>query len=114
MSEEQANNQDIEETKGVSIPIRWKSSEQAPTIYANQLFMSHAGNEFYLVFGELAPITRTSEEEDLPAYLEIKPVIKIAISPPNMLQFAAVINENVDKFMSKRIFQIETDDEGTE
>ncbi len=114
MSEEQMTNQDIQETTGVAIPIRWGTGEQAPTFYANQLFISHTGNEFYLVFGELSPIISLDKQDDLPDYLEIKPVVKIAVSPPNMVNFTKAIQENMGKLVNKKPLPIEMSDEDTE
>lgn len=94
------NEKKSHEAEAIPIKLSWGSSDKAPTIYANNLYITHAGNEFYLVFGELPPILEL-DIENLPEYLEIHPVIKIAVSPENMMKFANAIQENVDKFKQK-------------
>ena len=38
-----------EETqKEVLVPIVWKNLDEVPTIYANEMIITHAGNEFFL------------------------------------------------------------------
>lgn len=70
-------------------------------MYANHAYLTYAGqNEFYLVFGELGPQVGLNIENP-PEAMEIRPVAKIAVSPPNMLRMAAAIRENVEKFRDK-------------
>lgn len=87
----------VQKMEAVPIKLIWGASEKAPTIYANHLYITHAGNEFYLVFGELSPFLDL-DAENLPEHLEIQPKIKIAVSPENMVKFADAIQENVTKF----------------
>ncbi len=88
----------------VTIPVEWPDTVDLPAVYANQLHIQHTGNEFFLTFGELQPpIVVGSEEERqeklgaIPA-ITVRPVAKIAISPPAMMAMADVIRENVDRF----------------
>ncbi len=85
----------------VEIKLVWSDASNIPTIYANNLYITHAGSEFYLVFGELAP-TMELDIDNLPEKLEVKPVAKIAISHENMIKFADVISGNVAKYNEKR------------
>ncbi|NHZ71609.1 MAG: DUF3467 domain-containing protein [Aquificales bacterium] len=89
-----------EDDGAVLIPLSWPDVKDAPTIYANELFVTHSGNEFYLVFGEVPPLMVTAKEE-LPDFVEVNPVLKVAVSPGNMLRFAEVIDKNVKKFVDK-------------
>jgi hypothetical protein len=84
----------------VSIPIQWGTADHLPTIYANQLFISHAGPEFYLIFGELVPPIVLGEGK-FPDIVEIKPVAKIAVSPESMLRIAEAIANNVQRFKER-------------
>jgi hypothetical protein len=86
--------------EGVTIKLVWGNSSNVPTIYANNLYITHAGSEFYLVFGEMSPVTEFNLDE-LPEHLEIKPVAKIAVTPENMIRFAEAISENIAKFKEK-------------
>jgi hypothetical protein len=79
-------------------PIRiiWDPGDDLPVLYANQLFVSHAGDtEFHLVFGHLfPPLTMGLEEAELPDRVRIKPVAKIVISPEAMKAFSEVLVKN--------------------
>ena|SRR3972149_3177250 len=88
---------------GIAIPVRWTSPEQASTVYANQLIVTHGGGEFYLVFGEaVPPLILDPEKQPLPDFVEIKALIKIAVEPEHMLRFAKAIQANVANYLSRR------------
>ena len=84
------------EERDVGIPLQWLEKVDLPTIYANRLFISHAGREFFLIFGEVTPPvwTKTTPERlrKLES-IEIKPVAKIAISPEAMPAIVKAIQE---------------------
>ena len=84
----------------VEIPTRWEAGEQLPTVYANQLLITHAGPEFYITFGELIPPLALKKEE-LPDKIEIKAVARIAVSREAMRAFAEVINTNLRNLEDK-------------
>src|SRR3972149_5297580 len=84
----------------VSVPVQWGIPDSLPTVYANQLIITHAGSEFYLIFGELVPPTILGEG-NLPEKVDIKPVAKVAVSPEAMLRFAEVIASNVKRFTER-------------
>lgn len=86
--------------EGVTLKLVWGSPADIPTIYANNLYITHAGNEFYLFFGEMSPITQL-DANNLPDHLEIKPVAKIAVTQENMMKFADAIAENTARFKEK-------------
>lgn len=101
MTEQSAVEQEKKNRGTVSISTQWETAEDLPTIFANHLFVTHAGgNEFYLVFGELNP-QPDLDRENPPEYISIKPVAKIAVSPDNMANFARVIQDNVKKYLRK-------------
>jgi hypothetical protein len=100
---------DIPKTEGDAtvVPIVWPAQTDLPTIYANQLYVHHTNNEFILVFGELempimvgSPAEKRETLKKLP-HLSVRPVAKIAVSPPVMLAMAQVIQGNVERFMSR-------------
>ena len=80
----------------IEIPVIWGSAHDAPTVYANQLLISHAGAEYYLVFGELVP-PLVLDNSNLPAKIEIKPLVKIAVTHEMMLRFAEAIQTNIKR-----------------
>lgn len=81
----------------VEVRLVWDKPSEAPTIYANNLIISHSGSEFYMVFGEMEPWLEL-DPSIAPIELTIKPIVKIAISHENMLKFAEVINGNVNQY----------------
>ena len=89
-----------QEPELVKVNLQWERIDDTPTVYANQLIVSHAGPEFYLIFGETAPIV-AGKPEDLPPFVPVKPRIKIAVTYPAMQAFVAVLNENFTHFMQK-------------
>ena len=86
----------VREERDVEIPLQWPEKVDLPTISANRLFISHAGREFFLIFGEVTPPvwTKTTPERlrKLES-IEIKPVAKIAISPEAMPAIVKAIQE---------------------
>ena len=95
---EEFDTMDDSEVKGVAIRLQWESAEDVPTTYANHLYISHAGgNEFYLTFGELGPQVDL-DKDNPPECLKIRPVAKLAVSPPNMVRFLEVMRDNIEKF----------------
>ena len=78
----------------------WSSANNAPTIYANQLFISYSGlNEFYLVFGEVQlPIA--VDPQNPPAAVEVRPLVKIVVVPEVMQNIVKALND-----LSSRIGQ---------
>lgn len=98
MAAKKPNKKDLPES--VAIRLVWGDSTSIPTIYANNLYITHAGSEFFLIFGEMSPIMEIDIEK-MPEELAIKPVAKIAITPENMLKFADVISGNVAKYKEK-------------
>lgn len=97
IQEKMAEKSNIKEKE---VRIIWDSDEELPTIYANHLFVSHAGDtEFHLVLGHLSPpITLNLEENELPEFVKIKPVAKLVIGPKAMEAFLKILNENWKKF----------------
>ncbi|NOR04746.1 MAG: hypothetical protein GQ575_00360 [Deltaproteobacteria bacterium] len=85
---------------GVVLPVKWGDVTKAPTVYANQLLISHMGSEFYLIFGEISAIFHGGKEQ-LPESLEIQPRVKIAITRKNMIAFAKVIQQNTQDFLDR-------------
>ena len=83
----------------MTVKLVWGNPTNIPTIYANNLYITHAGNEFYLVFGEI--VSPIFDLDHLPEQLEIKPVAKIAVTPENMVKFVDAIAENMAGFKEK-------------
>lgn len=85
------------------VRVRWREGiEEMPTSYANHFFISHAGPEFFLIFGAVTPPTVLPGEEYEFEELEALPVAKIAVSPEVMIRIAVTIQDNVQKYMETR------------
>jgi len=93
-----------EELKGKKIRILWDPGEDMPLVFANQLYISHAGGkEFHLTFGQLIPpIVFGLEEDEIPDSISVKPVVKIVVSPDVMHEFANAMNENYQRFKQSK------------
>jgi hypothetical protein len=91
------------ESIAARIPIRleWKNNDSLKTVYSNQLLVTHAGAEFYLIFGEVVPPT-ILDGSQIPEYLDIEPVTRIAVSHEMMEKFIEVLNENLSKFKAQQ------------
>jgi hypothetical protein len=86
--------------KEVKIEMKWGCIDDTPTVYANQLLITHAGPEFYLIFGEIVPVN-VDNLNAIPQPLSVKPKIKIAISREIMSLFIDAINDNFEKFSAR-------------
>jgi len=90
------------EDGSIEVALEWDDDSSLTTVYANQLFVRHTDNEFYLVFGEVnVPPRSGSGVVEQPSSLVVQPVARIAISPIAMLSFVDVINRNIEKFKDK-------------
>jgi len=89
-----------------SIPaVFGEEVEKMPTAYANHLLISHAGPEFFLVFGVVTPPFVLPGEESRLAELEAVealPVAKIAVSPEAMVAMAKSIQTNVERYLETK------------
>lgn len=81
----------------IKIEMKWGCIDDTPTVYANQLLITHAGPEFYLIFGEIVPVN-VDNLNAIPQLLAVKPKVKIAVSREIMPLFIDAINDNFEKF----------------
>ena len=84
--------------KMVQVRLKWGSAEDLDTIYVNHLNITHSGPEFYLTFGEL-PLPPIMSEEEISQELEIKPVVRLAITPDAMKSIANAIQINMERYL---------------
>jgi hypothetical protein len=96
--------QDNGVTNRVEVTLEWESLLDIPTIYVNQMFITHgSGKEFYLVFGEVvAPFLLGTPDEVVPKTLPVKPLVRLAIAPETMVDITNAINQNVGKYLSRQ------------
>ncbi len=82
-----------------AVKLQWEEAGDLPTLYANQLIISHVtGEEFYLVFGEASPPLGLVSGEPIEA-VNIRPVAKVAIASSAMVRLSAAIQQNVSQFL---------------
>lgn len=97
------------------IPVEWKSADDLPTIYANQLLITHAGRQVYLVFGEAPVLLITGPEDPIPDTVYTRPVARIALTKESFVSFARAMQTNLERLLDKEPWlkeQIETGSEG--
>jgi len=97
-----------EENNAIEFNIVWESDRHLQTIYANHFYITHAGDEFYLMFGELpSPNIANMAPDKIRDYLgdslEIRPLVRLAIAPQTMLRIAEAIQTNVSNYIGKNI-----------
>ncbi len=93
-------NNGTSESKEFNIPIKWTDNiGDIDTIYANQIMITHAQDEFFLVFGET--FIGLIDPNSPPKEIKVKPVIKIAITQNAMINFEKIISGNIEKFKQK-------------
>lgn len=80
----------------VQVKVGWEDRE-TPTVYANQLHVSHATGEFYITFGELAPPIVVHPEE-LPETIPIRPVVRVVVSPSQLEGMLQTLATNFESF----------------
>lgn len=85
------------------INLRRSTTDNLETIYANHFFITFTGAEFYLTFAEAAPPSFFSDKDpsNIPEYVEIKPVVRLAVSPDNMLKIADAIARTVKNSLKR-------------
>jgi len=76
----------------VRIPLEWDEEADVPTVYANQVLISHAGPEFCIVFGFVVPPLNTSE---LPDTLRIQPQVRVIIAREAMPAIVHALTDNL-------------------
>ena len=86
------------------VPVRlvWSDTPDATTVYANQLIITHAGGEFYLIFGEVSlPVSQLADitSDAAPEKLAVKQVAKVVVTPEVMERFAKVIQTNFRNYL---------------
>jgi hypothetical protein len=79
----------------VRIPLEWSSAADTPIVYANQVMISHAGPEFFLVFGVVLP---PDAPDQIPDSLTIQPQVRVVVAREAMPAIAQALSENVQRF----------------
>jgi hypothetical protein len=80
-----------------TVRVVWESPAGLNTIYANNLVVSHAGNEFYLVFGEL-PTPLELGYDRMPDEVKVIPRVRIAVSKETMGGIVEVLRDNYERY----------------
>jgi hypothetical protein len=81
----------------VRIPLEWSSSADTPILYANQVMVSHAGPEFFLVFGVVLP---PESPDQIPDSLTIEPQVRVVVAREAMPAIVQALADNWQRFRS--------------
>src|SRR5690242_6212270 len=93
-----------EGTGPAEVPVKWPLTVELPTLYANQLYVTHAGAEFYFVFGEVnVPIFVAYDAGEAPTSVTVKPLAKIVVTNETMAQFVEAINRNYARYITQQL-----------
>jgi len=76
----------------VRIPLEWDETAEMPTVYANQVLVSHTGPEFFIVFGFVAPPLNTGE---LPDVVKIHPQVRVVVAREAMPAIVQALGDNL-------------------
>ena len=79
----------------VRIPLEWSSSADTPIVYANQVMVSHAGPEFFLVFGVVLP---PDSPDQIPDSLTIEPQVRVVVAREAMPAIVQALADNWQRF----------------
>lgn len=106
MADKGSSNKELKEK---IVRVLWGTDEEVPVVYANQLYLSHAGGkEFNLTFGYLSPpILFGLEEAEIPERVNVRPVAKIVISPDVMEEFVEAMTENLRQYKESKDKEME-------
>ena len=99
---------------GIELKLRWDDASALPTLYANQVYITHAGGEFFVIFGEVqVPILLnvTPEEFSRHAFVTVKPVARLVMTPEGMRAIVDAMTRNLSQF--DRRVQNSKEEEGT-
>jgi hypothetical protein len=96
-----------DEPQGVAVPIVWLGPEDVPILYANAFvsqFDPQTMDSLILTVGQLTPpaiIGATPEERleqaERVAYVPIKPVVRLGLTPAHARQLVAALQANLDQ-----------------
>jgi hypothetical protein len=91
-----------EEEASRTMVLRWANGN-IDTQYVNHLMITFTDTEFYLTFGEVVPpiVIDGQPMADLPDFVEVKPVVRLAISPAAMVKVAQTIDRQVERFIER-------------
>jgi len=94
-----------EQEREVKLALHWLDSSSLPTLYASQVYVSHAGGEFYVIFGEVQQpiwvnLTRAEIEEK--GRVAVRPVAKLVLTYENMKRFVEVVAANLATYEKRR------------
>ncbi len=79
----------------VRIPLEWSSAADTPIVYANQVMVSHAGPEFFLVFGVVLP---PDSPDQMPDSLTIEPQVRVVVAREAMPAIVQALADNWQRF----------------
>lgn len=85
----------------IQIPVAFIGAEDIPVLYANQFVVTHNGQEFILVVGQITPPLllgtpeQQAEQAKLLSFVPIKTVARFAMTRERMEQLIKVLQEHL-------------------
>lgn len=79
----------------VRIPLEWQSADEVPIVYANQVMISHAGPEFFVVFGVVLP---PDSPEQIPDSFRIQPQVRVVVAREAMPAIVQAMSDNLNRY----------------
>lgn len=92
-----------EENLQRDIPLAWIGAEDLPLLLTNQFVVQVHEGTFFLTIGQMVPpaLIGTPDErvEQLRqiAYVPVKPVARLALTPTDVRRLASALNANLDQ-----------------
>lgn len=99
-------------TKNRAIPLRWHIPDGIITRYANNILITHTDSEFIIMFFEVTPPLRLSNDDPMPEYLDSECVARIVLTPKKAQSFLMALSKNLGIYQDA--FGILTDTAETE
>lgn len=96
----------LEPDEGIQIPVTWIGLDDVPVHYANQFVCQFQPDEFILSIGNLTPpmLLGPPDEQQKQlqqlAYVPIRPIARIAMTPSRLRELIQVLQQNLQQYES--------------
>ena len=94
-----------DESKGVSVPIRWEFPDDLTTVYAAHVSIRHTQNDFVVSFFQIKDPSGTTEEQfnfvKSQGYVSARCVARIAVAAGTMSEFIEAMQDSYQKYLGQ-------------
>jgi hypothetical protein len=94
----------VEQPQGISVPIVYTSTDDAPILLANQFVLQINQDEFILLIGQLQPplLVGTPEEQREAAsklsHVSVKTILRVAMTRTRVEELAALLTQQLTTY----------------